>query len=72
MEKQKFDVMDACAASALDFIDTVLFNMKEDGFEDDVIDRYKEYLLDAHEMHYNTDIGEQGENITEYLDSTEA
>lgn len=29
MKKQVFDVMDACAASALDFIDTVLFCMKE-------------------------------------------
>ena len=66
--KKDFDVMEACAASALDFIDTVMFCMKDDGFEDDVINDYKEYLLDAYKVHYDTDIGEQGENITKYLD----
>lgn len=68
MEKQEFNTMEACAASALDFIDTVLLCMKEDGFKDDVIDDYRKYLLTIHDMHYNTDIGEQGENITNYLD----
>ena len=66
--KKEFDIMEACSASALDFINTVLFCMKEDGFEDDVINSYKEYLFAAHEMHYNTDIGEQCENIENYLD----
>jgi len=68
MEKHEFDTMEACAASALDFIDTVLACMKQEGFGNYDIGNVKEYLLNAHEMHYNTDIGEQGENITKYLD----
>lgn len=68
---KKFDIMDACKASALDFIDTVLLCMKEDKYTDDVIDSCKKYLLDVHEMHYDTDIGEQGENITEYMDDVD-
>lgn len=61
-------IIEACAASALDFIDTILFRMKEDKFDDETIESFKEYLFDAHEMHYNTDIGEQGEHIERYLD----
>ncbi len=68
MEKQILDLMEVCAASVKDFIDTVLFMMKEDGFEDDDISNFKKYLLRAYEIHYDSDIGEQGENITKYLD----
>lgn len=63
------ELMKACAASALDFIDTLLFCMEEDGIEDSDIALYKEYLLNIHKMHYDTDIGEQGENITNYINS---
>ena len=71
-----FDIMDACEASAKDFCNTLLACLendkvftKEDGFlDEDYRKEYKEYLDRVLEMHYNTDIGEQGENITNYLD----
>lgn len=71
-----FDVMDACWASAKDFCETLLFCLEEEGIftkEDGSLDEdfkkdYKEFLNYALEMHYNTDIGEQGENIEKYLD----
>ena len=71
-----FDIMDACWASTKDFCETLLFCLEDDGFftkEDGSLDEdfkkdYKEYLGGILEMHYNTDIGEQGENITKYLD----
>lgn len=66
---EEHEIIEACAASALDFIDTVSLCMKEDGFADGLIEYFKEYLLSAHKTHYNTDIGEQGENLTNYLDS---
>lgn len=73
---KKFDIMDACWASAKDFCDTLLACLendkiftKEDGsLDEDFRKEYKEYLDSVIEMHYNTDIGEQGENITKYLD----
>lgn len=71
-----FDVMGACWASAKDFCETLLFCLEEDGIftkEDGSLDEdykkdYKEYLDSILEMHYNTDIGEQCENITKYLE----
>lgn len=71
-----FNIMDACKSSAKDFCDTLLFCLEEDGIftkEDGSLDEdfkkdYKEYLDDVLEMHYDTDIGEQGENIEKYLD----
>ena len=71
-----FDIMDACEASAKDFCNTLLACLendkvftKEDGFlDEDYRKEYKEYLDRVLEIHYNTDIGEQGENITNYLD----
>lgn len=66
--KKEFDVMEACAASALDFIDTALSCAKNAEIDDDTINDFKAYLLDVHKMHYNTDIGEQGEHIEKYLD----
>jgi hypothetical protein len=73
----KFDIMDACKASAKDFCDTLLLCLEDDGIftkEDGSLDEdfkkeYKEYLDSVLEMHYNTDIGEQGENISKYLDT---
>ena len=73
---KKFDIMDACYESAKDFCETLLFCLEEDGVftkEDGSLDEdfkkdYKEFLDSVLEMHYNTDIGEQGENITKYLD----
>lgn len=71
-----FDIMDACRASAEDFCETLLFWLEDDGIftkedgslNEDLKKEYKEYLDNILEMHYNTDIGEQGENITKYLD----
>ena len=68
--------MDACWASAKDFCETLLFCLEEDGIftkengslDEDFKKDYKEYLDYVLEMHYNTDIGEQGENIEKYLD----
>ena len=73
---KKFDIMDACWASAKDFCETLLFRLEHDGVftkEDGSLDEdfkkdYKEFLDSVLEAHYNTDIGEQGENITKYLD----
>lgn len=73
---KKFDIMDACWASAKDFCDTLLaclendkiFTKKDGSLDEDFRNEYKEYLDSVLEMHYNTDIGEQGENITKYLD----
>ena len=73
---KKFDIMEACWASAKDFCESLLFCLEEDGIftkEDGSLDEdfkkdYKEFLGSVLEMHYNTDIGEQGENITKYLD----
>ena len=73
---KKFDIMDVCEASAKDFCETLLFCLEDDGIftkEDGSLDEdfkkdYKEFLDNVLEMHYNTDIGEQGENITKYLD----
>lgn len=73
---KKFDIMDACKASAKDFCETLLFCLEDDEFftkEDGSLDEdfkkdYKEFLDSVLEMHYNTDIGEQGENIIKYLD----
>lgn len=73
---KKFEIMDACEASAKDFCETLLFCLEDDGIftkEDGSLDEdfkkdYKEFLDSVLEMHYNTDIGEQGENITKYLD----
>lgn len=73
---KKFDIMDACWASAKDFCESLLFCLEEDGLftkEDGSLDEdfkkdYKEFLDSVLEKHYNTDIGEQGENITKYLD----
>lgn len=73
---ETFDIMDACKASAKDFCETLLFCLENDGIftkEDGSLDEdykkeYKEYLDGVLEMHYNTDIGEQGENIEKYLD----
>lgn len=70
-----FDIMDACKASAKDFCETLLFCLENDGIftkEDGSLDEdykkdYKEYLDNVVEMHYNTDIGEQGESIEKYL-----
>ena len=75
---ETFDIMDACKASAKDFCETLLFCLEEDGIftkEDGSLDEeykkdYKEYLDSVLEMHYNTDIGEQGENIGKYLDES--
>lgn len=71
---ETFDVIDACAASAKDFCETLLFCLEEDDIftkEDGSLDEnfkkdYKEYLDSVLEMHYNTDIGEQGENLVNY------
>lgn len=71
---ETFDVIDACKASAKDFCETLLFCLEEDGIftkEDGSLDEdykkdYKEYLDGVLEMHYNTDIGEQGENLVNY------
>lgn len=71
---ETFEIMDACKASAKDFCETLLFCLEEDGIftkEDGSLDEdykkdYKEYLDGVLEMHYNTDIGEQGENIVKY------
>lgn len=68
--------MKACWASAKDFCETLLFCLEETGVftkEDGSLDEdfkkdYKEFLDNVLEMHYNTDIGEQGENIEKYLD----
>lgn len=68
--------MDACKASAKDFCETLLFCLEDDGIftkEDGSLDEdfkkdYKEFLDYVLAMHYDTDIGEQGENITKYLD----
>ena len=68
--------MDACKSSAKDFCETLLFCLedagiftKEDGsLDEDFKKDYKEFLDYALEMHYNTDIGEQGENIEKYLE----
>lgn len=73
---KKFEIMDACKSSAKDFCETLLFCLEEDGVftkEDGSLDEdfkkdYKKFLDSVLEMHYNTDIGEQGENITKYLD----
>lgn len=66
---KNFDIMDACEASAKDFCETLLFCLEEDGsLDEDFKKDYKEFLDNVLEMHYNTDIGEQGENITKYLD----
>ena len=73
---KKFEIMDACKSSAKDFCETLLFCLeddgvftKEDGFLDEDFKKdYKKFLDSVLEMHYNTDIGEQGENITKYLD----
>ena len=73
---KKFEIMDACKSSAKDFCETLLFCLEEDGVftkDDGSLDEgfkkdYKEFLNSVLEMHYNTDIGEQGENITKYLD----
>lgn len=73
---KKFDIMDACRASAKDFCDTLLACLENDGIftkEDGSLDEnlrkeYKEYLDGILEMHYNMDIGEQDINITNYLD----
>ena len=71
-----FDIMDACEASAKDFRNTLLACLENDGIftktngslNEDLRKEYKEYLDRVLEIHYNTDIGEQGENITNYLD----
>lgn len=73
---KKFEIMDACKSSAKDFCETLLFCLEDDGIftkEDGYLDEdfkkdYKEFLDNVLEIHYNTDIGEQGENITKYLD----
>lgn len=73
---KKLDIMDACKASAKDFCETLLFCLEDDGIftkEDGSLDgdfkkEYKDYLDSVLEYHYNTDFGEQGENITKYLD----
>ncbi len=73
---ENFDIMEACEASAKDFCKTLLFCLEDDGVftkEDGSLDEdfkkdYKEYLDNVLEYHYNTDFGEQGENITKYLD----
>ena len=73
---ETFDVIDACAASAKDFCETLLFCLEEDGIftnEDGSLDEdykkdYKEYLDSVLEMHYNTDIGEQGEHLVSYCE----
>ena len=77
---ETFDVIDACAASAKDFCETLLFCLEEDGIftnEDGSLDEeykkdYKEYLDSVLEMHYNTDIGEQGENLVSYCEGKDA
>lgn len=71
-----FNLMDACRASAEDFCDTLLACLENDGIftredgslDEDFRNEYKEYLDSILEMHYNTDIGKQGENITKFLD----
>lgn len=73
---KKFEIMNACKSSAKDFCETLLFCLEEDGVftkKDGSLDKnfkkdYKEFLNSVLEMHYNTDIGEQGENIIKYLD----
>ena len=73
---KKIEIMDACKSSAKDFCETLLFCLENDGVftkEDGSLDEdfkkdYKKFLDSVLEMHYNTDIGEQGENITKYLD----
>lgn len=73
-----FDIMKACEASAKDFCETLLFCLEEDGIftkEDGSLDEnikedYKKYLDSVLEMHYNTDIGEQGENIVAFMENS--
>lgn len=70
MKERQFDVMNACEASAKDFVETLMFCLEEDEIisDKDSKKEWKEYLDSVLEMHYNTDIGEQGENITGYLE----
>ena len=73
---RKLDVMKACEASAKDFCETLLFCLEDDGvftkkdgsLDEDFKKEYKEYLESILDMHYNTDIGEQGEHICKYLE----
>lgn len=69
-------IMEACKASAKDFCETLLFCLEEDGIftkkdgslDEDYKKEYKEYLDSVLEMHYNTDIGDQGENIVTFIE----
>lgn len=65
-----FDIMNACKASAKDFCETLLLCLEEDGIfyneDGSLAEEYKndvkEYLDSVIELHFNSDIGKQGEN----------
>lgn len=72
-------IMEACKASAKDFCETLLFRLEEDdifakedgSLDEDYKNECKEYLNSILELHYNTDIGEQGENIVAFIEENQ-